>query len=151
MKSNHFVPRCQHKEYHIEDRPVDPITGGAIAFLGSFGDVAYEAFALPVRVIRGGINGTTKVVRKLETSNSSKRAEPGLVREAAEWSSQDATSAPFQSYGLGQEDEHLQSWEDILNESLEGLKKTGKGMGRFTKAYLSSPLYFSLGLAQGFQ
>ncbi|KAE9373572.1 glycosyltransferase family 1 protein [Stipitochalara longipes BDJ] len=139
----------RHQEYHIEDRPVDPITGGAIAFLGSFSDVAYETFALPVRIIKGAVIGTTKVVKKLDSSNSSRTMDAVLEREGS--ASQEAAVAPIQTQDHRRDDEALESWEDILNESIEGVVKTGKGVGRLTKAYLSSPLYFSLGLAQGFQ
>jgi len=65
--------------------------------------------------------------------------------------SQANNSLLSQTQRFEQENENPESWEDILNHSLHGFAETGKGMGRFTKAYLSSPLYFSLGLAQGFQ
>lgn len=128
---------------------MDPITGGAIAFLGSFGDVAYETFNLPVQIVRGILNGTTKVVKKLESSNVGHRSEEELGRE--ETLSQSATIASTQTHGQGWQEECSDSWKDIFNQSLEAVVTTGKGMGRLTKAGLASPLHFSLGIARGFQ
>lgn len=142
--------RHRHQEYDIEDRPVDPITGGAIAFLGSFGDVAYETFNLPVQIARGIVTGTTKVVKKLDSSNGRHRMEnePGREEETL---SQSSTIAPIQTRGQVRENEYPDSWKDIFSQSLEVIVTTGKGMGRLTKAGLSSPLHFSLGIARGFQ
>lgn len=102
-----------------------------------------------MRIIRGGVIGTAKVVKKLEASNSSHRMETALEREEGLSQTDDCSVSWRQDHR--QEDQRSESWEDIWNQSLHGLAETGKGVGRFTKAYLSSPLYFSLGLAQGFQ
>jgi hypothetical protein len=144
-----FPHRHRHQEYDIQDRPVDPITGGAIAFLGSFGDVAYETFNLPVQVARGIVTGTTRVAKKLDSSSGNHRMEikPG----GEETLSQSSTVVPIPTHGRVQEDEYPDSWKDILSQSLEVVVTTGKGMGRLTKAGLSSPLHFSLGIARGFQ
>ena len=42
-------------------------------------------------------------------------------------------------------------WKDQLAQSLDVIVTAGKGIGRATKAYLASPLHFSLALARGFQ
>jgi hypothetical protein len=138
----------RQQEYHIEDRPVDPITGGAIAFLGSFGDVAYETFNLPVQLAKGILNGSSKVVNKVNNSHGRMRKESGR-KEAL---SHSTVMAPTQIHG--QEREDLTDpgfWKDQLTQSLDVVVTTGKGIGRLTKAVLASPLYFSLGLARGFQ
>jgi hypothetical protein len=128
---------------------VDPITGGAIAFLGSFGDVAYETFNLPVQIFRGVFNGAAKVVKKLDSSDRSRRIEVEHGREDV--SSQNSTVAPIQRHCQERDNESPDSWQDIFDQSFQVVATTGKGMGRLTKAYLCSPLHFSLGLARGFQ
>jgi hypothetical protein len=128
---------------------VDPVTGGAFAFLGSFGDVAYEAFNLPVQIVRGIVNGTKKVAKKLDSSNAGHRREERLERE--ETLSQSSSIASTKTHGQGWQEEGSDSWEDIFTQSLEAAFTTSKGIGRLTKAGLASPLHFSLGIARGFQ
>jgi hypothetical protein len=147
--SNLLHHRHRHQEYDIEDRPVDPITGGAIAFLGSFGDITYETFNLPVQIARGIVTGTTKIVKKLDSSHGRHKMENEPERE--ETLSQRCTIAPIQTHSKIRENEYPDSWKDIFSQSLEVISTTGKGMGRLSKAGLSLPLHFSLGIARGFQ
>lgn len=102
-----------------------------------------------MQIFRGVFNGTAKVIKKMDNSDRSHRIEVEHRREDA--ISQTPTVAPFQTHDKERHDEFVDSWEDILDQSLEVVAITGKGMGRLTKAYLSSPLHFSLGLARGFQ
>jgi hypothetical protein len=122
---------------------VDPISGGAIAFLGSFGDVFYETFNLPVQLAKGILNVPTKVGNipnaRLETEISSKNIS----------SSSQGSSLMVPSHMQNQEQEDV--LESPLTRSLDVLSTTGKGLGRLTKAGLATPLHFTLGIARGFQ
>ena len=135
--------RLRHKEYHIEDRPTDPITGGAIAFLGSFGDIFYETFNLPVQLARGIINIPTKVAN---TPNSLLETEI-LSRRKSTSPQSSSIMVPSQANDQDGED----SWKGPLTRSLTVISTTGKGIGRLTKAGLTTPLHFTLGIARGFQ
>lgn len=135
--------RFRHAEYNIEDRPVDPISGGAIAFLGSFGDVFYETFNLPVQLAKGILNVPTKVDSTpntlLEMDISSRKISSSLHSSSL--------MAPTQMQNQEQED----ILESPLTRSLDVLTTAGKGLGRLTKAGLATPLHFTLGIARGFQ
>jgi hypothetical protein len=102
-----------------------------------------------VQIFSGVFNGTAKVIKKMDNSDHSHRIE--VEHRRGDPISQNPTVAPFQAHNQERHNEFVDSWEDILNQSLEVVVTTGKGMGRLTKAYLSSPLHFSLGLARGFQ
>jgi hypothetical protein len=134
--------RFRHAEYNIEDRPVDPISGGAIAFLGSFGDVFYETFNLPVQLAKGILNVPTKVDN---TSNTLSETEI-LSRKRSGTSQISSIMVPTQMQNREQD-----ILESPLTRSLDVLATTGKGLGRLTKAGLATPLHFTLGIARGFQ
>lgn len=143
---NFLRHRLRQQEYHIEDRPIDPITGGAIAFLGSFGDVAYETFNLPVQLAKG----VSKVVSKANNSND--RHKTGKESRGKEVLPHSIVMSPAQLHD--QELVDLRGpdfWKDQLAQSLDVVATTGKGIGRLTKAVLALPLHFTLGLARGFQ
>jgi hypothetical protein len=95
------------------------------------------------------VNGTKKVVKKLESSDNCYGMEEEPGRE--ETLSQSSKIVPIRTHGLPREDEYPDTWQDIFRQSLEVVVTTGKGVGRLTKAGLSSPLHFSLGIARGFQ
>ena len=135
--------RYRHEEYHIEDRPVDPISGGAIAFLGSFGDVFYETFNLPVQLAKGILNVPTKVTN---TPNVLSETEIS----STERSSSSQNSSPMVRTPM-QDQEKEDFLESPLTRSLDVLTTTGKSIGRLTKAGLATPLHFTLGIARGFQ
>ena len=113
------------------DRPIDPVTGGALAFLGSFGDVAYETYKIPARFV--------EAVAKDCTSSKDKSAADTSSKDKAK-----LDDGRMSGHALSAEPSSLSKGVDIV-------LATATGIGRLTKAVLESPLHFSMGIARGFQ
>lgn len=140
--------RYRQRDYVIEDHPIDPISGGALAFLGSFGDIMYEIVDIPRKV--------AKIVTKdkpLSSSDNTVAEANTSPRDRERLESQNcamktptkAVASPRHSYGDGEKSNEESS--KVVDVAIT----IGEGFGRLSKAGLLSPLYFTMGIARGFQ
>lgn len=115
----------------MEDRPIEPLTGGALAFLGSFGDVAYETYKLPAQIVMAVVEGCSSSKDKSAAQTSPKdkpKHRDGRISGRA-----------------------LSAELHPLPKGVEVALATATSIGRLSKAVLESPLHFSMGIARGFQ
>lgn len=121
------------KRIHCRRLPTDLIIGGALAFLGSFSDIIYEAYALPRRIARNMSEISTPSLsdpRSTARTLALAKSEPPLYRTrySAMPSMKDG-KAPIDC--PGSIDHRLAMSGDIALTSATGI-------GQLTKAVLDS-------------
>ncbi|EXJ82749.1 hypothetical protein A1O3_06564 [Capronia epimyces CBS 606.96] len=134
----------RHKEYRMEDRPVDPLSGGALAFLGSFQDIVGESYNFSKHLVRAAIPRSSQADRDRPKESSQTEGGSGFPTATADQRPVLRDGSPALP---GQQPEDP-SDHRVTTHHASGMLKSA---GRFSKAVASTPLDFCLGIARGFQ
>ncbi|KIW11297.1 hypothetical protein PV08_10597 [Exophiala spinifera] len=131
----------RHGEYEMEDRPTDPLSGGAFAVLGSCQEIVEESYNLSKNIARAA-------------SSRNARTEIENVKEGV-GSNQDRDDAKKSTSGRQSSSGHNNDIDGNANVPA-GSKDVGssqilKSAGHLSKAIASIPMDFCLGMARGFQ
>ncbi|KAK6373660.1 hypothetical protein LTS17_008153 [Exophiala oligosperma] len=126
--------RLRHCEYEMEDRPIDPLSGGALAFLGSFQDIVEESYNLSKNIVKAASP------RRAPTENK------GVKELGHDERNSNSTSGRHASGCSNYTDAKV-----IEGAEAVGSSEVLKSAGSLSKAIASTPMNFCLGIAKGFQ
>lgn len=126
--------RLRHCEYEMEDRPIDPLSGGALAFLGSFQDIVEESYNLSKNIVKAASP------RRAPTENK------GVKELGHDERNSNSTSGRHASGCSNYTDAKV-----IEGAEAVGSSEILKSAGSLSKAIASTPMNFCLGIAKGFQ
>ncbi|OIW33071.1 putative glucosyl/glucuronosyl transferase [Coniochaeta ligniaria NRRL 30616] len=142
------------QEYETDEGPWDPISGGFVAACGAFGGMAMgladfpsetlKALQLPFRSsLQQSEPSVPTVARKRETSTVGERSTPPTSPEQSQT-----------SLGTQESLARVRSSPNPSGKDHDMLRQTGphtsKGLGRFAKALVQSPMELSMSFTKGF-